>query len=301
MKKYTIINAMPVLALVAAMSGCSNSDDAAAPTATAITIPFEAEANGQPINCDAQLTGLGLQDSTATLKDFRFYVHDLSVVTSLGNTRALTLAANAWQDADLGLALVDFQDRADTCGGDAKDTHTSVTGTVPLLPGETVSSLRFRIGVPADANHQNVATAATPLNLSALFWSWQSGYKFMRLDVAPEGGITRPSDETFTGTTWNLHLGSTGCTGDAQAGEDVTCTRPDRPQVVLDDFDPATNHVFLDYAALVAQADLTSDEGGPAGCMSGLTDPECGVIFTALGLDLTTGEVSATPPVFSVR
>lgn len=285
--------------------GCSNSDDPATPATpltTAVTIPFEAEANGQPVDCDTQLTGLGTQSTTATLKDFRFYVHDLAVVTSLGNTRTVTLENNNWQLGADGVALVDFQNKADTCSGDTKDTHKSITGTVPLLSNETISGVQFRIGVPAGLNHQNAATAATPLNLTSLFWSWQTGYKFMRLDVAPVGGMTRPSDASFTGTTWNIHLGSTNCTGDAQAGADVVCERSNRPLITLSGFDPLRNHVFLDYDALVAATDLTQDVAGPAGCMSGLTDPECNVIFAALGLDFTSGNVDPSlTTVFSVR
>lgn len=125
----------------------------------------------------------------------------------------------------------------------------------------------------------------------------------MRLDIAPEGGISRSTDPTFSGTTWNLHLGSTDCTGDAQSGASVTCGRNNRPEIAFGAFDPALNHVFLDYASLVSGVDLSEDGAGPAGCMSGLTDPECVTIFSALGLNLTSGETDTAlqQSAFSVR
>lgn len=289
--------------IVSALAGCSSSDTATVLTPTDVTIPFEAEANGQPINCDTPLTGLGTTSLRATVKDFRFYVHNVQLTTNLGNARTLTLAANDWQQSDTGIALIDFQDKADACAGDTKETHTSLTGQVPLASGESITGLTFSIGVPASENHQNQVAASTPLNLSSLFWSWQSGYKHMRLDVAPEGGITRPTDSGFSGTTWNLHLGSTDCTDDAQNGDEVSCGRNNRPDIILTDFDPTQNHVFFDYAALVAGANLSEDSAGPAGCMSGLTDTECSPVFAALGLNLTSGntDTSLTQSVFSVR
>ena len=76
---------MALLALSAAIAACnSSSDTPVTPTITDVTIPFQAEANGQPIECDIPLAGLGTLNTTATLQDFRFYLHDLAVTTSLG-------------------------------------------------------------------------------------------------------------------------------------------------------------------------------------------------------------------------
>lgn len=288
------------LALAVALAGCSSSNDPTAQTVE-VSIPFEATANNVAIACETPLSGLGTAGSDAVLKDFRFYIHDVTLTTDQSRELALMLDDNDWQ-AD-GVALVDFQNVDTTCDGEAKSTHTDVTGSVTLNPGESVTGLAFKVGIPSALNHQNQVAAEAPFNLQPLFWSWQTGYKFMRLDVAPTGGITRPSDGTWSGTVWNVHLGSTNCSGDPTLGEAVTCARSNRPQIVLADFDPTTDTVVVDYGVLVEASNLGQDDGGPAGCMSGATDPECAEIFNALGLDLTTGAVdeSLTQTVFRRR
>ena len=122
-----------------------------------------------------------------------------------------------------------------------------------------------------------------------MYWSWQAGYKFARIDFAPVGGITRPGDDNFNGTSFNFHLGSTACTGDAELGEGVSCEKANRPTIRLDNF-KLDKTIHIDYSRLVSEINLSIDQGGAAGCMSGSTDPECLSMFTAIGLDLGTGE-----------
>ena len=51
----------------------------------------------------------------------------------------------------------------------------------------------------------------------------------------------------------------------------------------MTDLDDAA--VQFDYSGLVGNSDLTANTG-PAGCMSGATDPECPDVFDALGLGI---------------
>ncbi|MCG8614059.1 MAG: metallo-mystery pair system four-Cys motif protein [Pseudomonadales bacterium] len=285
---------LPLL-ITACGGGDSDNGNLNAQQEHRVAIQFTAQANGTEIDCDTLLTGLGLAGTDANLKDFRFYVHDIELLTTSGDAIGLTLDSNPWQQTDKGIALLDFQNRADGCGGDVKETHKQVSGTIVRASMDDIQGLRFKLGLPTHLNHQDQAGATSPLNISSLFWSWQTGYKFMRLDVAPIGGVIRPTDPAFSSTTYNFHLGSTNCTGSPQLNEDVNCEKSNRPQVELFDFDPRSNKSMLDYGTLVAQANLGADGGGPAGCMSGTSDPECGSIFTALGLDIETGEVVSDP------
>lgn len=285
-----LMMALP-LALAACSSSDSSSDGGETGSTQDISIQFAAQANGSDISCGEDLTGLGLAGSDASLKDFRFYVHGLEVSTDQGRTLAVELEENIWQQESV--ALLDFQDRADACDGDAKDTHTAVTGQVALQEGERIDGLQFTLGVPEALNHQDQAAAQTPLNIQSLFWSWQVGYKHVRVDMAPTGGIVRPTDGGFVATTFNFHLGSTNCEGNPQAGEAVSCERSNRPLITLDGYDPESSTVVFDYGQLVAASNLGQDEAGPAGCMSGSTDPECEAIFEALGMDVESGDMDA--------
>lgn len=185
---------------------------------------------------------------SAQVLDFKFYVHDISAVTSDGGVYEIELYENEWQLPSL--ALLDFQDKSDSCSGEAKATHTAIQGKLPASVVANTVAIQFKLGVPAEQNHENQAVAVTPLNIAGMFWSWQSGYKFARMDVAPVGGITRPGDDNFNGTSFNFHLGSTACGGDPSSGEAVACERGNRPLIRLEDY-RFDRTIVVDYAELV--------------------------------------------------
>ncbi len=54
-------------------------------------------------------------------------------------------------------------------------------------------------------------------------------------------------------------------------------------------FDAGTQKVALDLGQLFRTSDLTKENGGSPGCMSGATDPECPVIFTELQISYGSG------------
>ncbi|ATX65604.1 metallo-mystery pair system four-Cys motif protein [Roseinatronobacter bogoriensis subsp. barguzinensis] len=76
-----------------------------------------------------------------------------------------------WQVADV--AQLDFEDATGTCVNGTPDMNNSLRGTVPA--GE-YTGLDFDIGVPFDLNHGDPTLAASPLNLTAMFWNWQGAY-----------------------------------------------------------------------------------------------------------------------------
>jgi uncharacterized repeat protein (TIGR04052 family) len=254
----------------------------------AVTISFAAKVGDQAFACESSFMGLGAASTTAALTDFRLYVHDVRVVGDDERDVAVTLDQDgAWQYQDV--ALLDFEDKSGGCANGTAETHTSITGTIP--GGIVVAGLKLKVGVPDSLNHADAATAPSPLSFTALFWNWAGGYKFIRIDAMAEGN-----------NPFLLHVGSTGCTGDPEMGDAVTCSRPNVPEIELDAFDPASSVVIVDYGAAVADADLSTNGGGPPGCMSDTMDPECAALFPKIGLDLDTGAPSpATQALFRVE
>ena len=55
--------------------------------------------------------------------------------------------------------------------------------------------------------------------------------------------------------------------------------------ITLPAFDPAQQKIAVDLKALLAGNDITRNQAGAAGCMSGGTDPECAGVFQALAID----------------
>ena len=272
------------------------------PTEQKLTIPFQAVAGTTAIDCAANLSLLGTTADGGTISDCAFYVHDIKFSTTDGKTITTTLEDNTFQDPQYGVALLDFQNKADSCAGLDKPTNKQVTLKATVDPSK-INGISFSVGVPATANHHNASTSRSPYNRSGLAWSWQSGHKFMRLDVKPTQQVTK-ADGTKT-ATFNFHLGSTGCSGDPVTGQVVSCTAPNRPVISLTngfsvDSANKTSAIVLNYASLIENINLNLETGGAVGCMSGATDPECPGFFEQLNLPLGTIPAPGTQQVFSV-
>ncbi len=256
--------AMTVVMAGGALVGCGSDDEGN--TEQSVSVTFAAKVGAQDFACGTSYDNLGTAGTTLELVDFRFYVADVELRNDAGDWVEVALDENDFQIGST--ALLDFEDGCGEFGNPRQ--NDSVTGTVP---SGTYDAVRFSMGVPEDINHLNNATQPPPMNLTDMFWAWETGYKFLRIDSG-----------TFAGGGWRMHLGSTACTGDPVSGETVTCGNSNRVQVELEDFDTATNAVVADARALVAGQDLDNLAPMPPGCMSGPTDPDCTAIFANLGL-----------------
>ncbi|MFO0563287.1 MAG: metallo-mystery pair system four-Cys motif protein [Polyangiales bacterium] len=253
-----------------ATPGDSAANDAA-PT-EAVTIRFAARVGAQPFSCSQTFAMMGMNNSTWTPKDFRFYVHDVRLVTASGEVPVSIDTIGAFQGQ--GVALLDFEDRSGACAEGTTDTNTQIIGRVPAGMTSDIRGLKFKLGVPFAINHQEPSSAPAPLNLSAMWWTWNAGYKFLKID-----GNTAGLPMGF-----NIHVGSTGCAGN-NTGAVNPCMAPNVAEVSLDGFAPNTHTVVADLAALVSMSNLEVNTAMSApGCMGAATDPECAPIFGALGL-----------------
>lgn len=235
-----------------------------------VTLSFEGLVGGAAFTCGGTYPDVGTSSTTLTALDLRLYVHEVALLTSDGRTVPLVLDQDGiWQDGDL--ALLDFED-GDGCEGGNAPMNATVRGTVPD-DGATYTGVSFRIGVPAERNHLDADTQPSPLNLSSLFWGWNDGYKFLRIEGRSTG---QPGG-------FRLHVGATACTGDATSGTRV-CANGNRPEIVLTGFDPDADSVVLDVADLFSTSDLDVDGGGAPGCMATADDPECPIMLSAIGI-----------------
>ncbi|MAQ16072.1 MAG: metallo-mystery pair system four-Cys motif protein [Sandaracinus sp.] len=229
------------------------------------TIQFAALSGSEPVACGGTYTGLGAGNADLTVQDFRFYVHDVRLVDATGAETPLVLESDGkWQNDSV--ALLDFEDGCGDTGN--ADLRTFIEGRAPA--GD-YTGIRFKLGVPEALNHQDPVAAEPPLSLSEMFWSWNGGYKFVRI----EG-----TSSVFEG--WRLHLGSTLCEGDMMG--DATCANGNRPEVALD-LDPLNDTVVADLEGLFQGSMLDNTAETAPGCMSGVDDPDCAVIFDNLGLE----------------
>jgi uncharacterized repeat protein (TIGR04052 family) len=280
---------VPTSTIDAAPPPVADSGTDTTPAPLDVSIDFAARVGALPAACGTTYDNLGTSAASVKLADFRFYLHAVALVRADGVSVPVVLTQDAkWQYDDV--ALLDFENGADDCAGDGTvDMNTAVKGRVPA---GAYKGLTFVLGVPFARNHANQATAPSPLNLGKLFWSWNSGYRFAKIESKPQG--TDMGGDAYG--PFLFHLGSTACEGDAADGGAVTgCGKPNRLPVSLPLYELGKSKVVFDYAALVSGSDLLVNGGGPPGCMSFPGDPECSVVFEHLGLDYATGAPTTTP------
>ena len=262
--------------------------DAIAIESQTVTLQFAGMVADEPFAC-GQTYELGTPATAMTPLDFRFYVSEVALLDAEGNEVPLILQQDGkWQHQIV--ALSDFEDKSGACANGTVDTRTQVVGSVPA---GNYSGVKFILGVPFGLNHVDSTLAPSPLNLTSLWWNWNFGYKFARIDLSPATEIaqTTPDNSTaqpkqhaevFNG--FAFHLGSVGCQMDATQAP-VICSLPNRSEVILSDFDPEKNVIVADLAALLSQTNLAENHEDTAiGCMSSPADSDCAGIMQNLGL-----------------
>jgi hypothetical protein len=160
-----------------------------------VVIHFALQSGADAVDCSHDVKGLGVNKIGAKLRDARFYLSAPALIDEAGKAVPIELTESEWQYANV--ALLDFEDKTGTCTGSAS-MNDSIKGVVP--PGK-YKGFTFVVGVPSvlkDAagkelvlNHSNFATAAAPLDIQGMAWNWQAGRKFIRLELQPDGGVTR--------------------------------------------------------------------------------------------------------------
>lgn len=159
------------------------SGPAAAQAERKVVVRFAAQVGDQPFACSRSYDGIGATRSRVTPSDFRFYVSDVALIDSSGKAVPLALDQDErWQYRNV--AWLDFEDRTGSCLTGTQETRNVVTGAVPA---GSYRGLRFTLGIPFELNHADATIASSPLNLTSLFWNWQAGYKFLRIDLATSG------------------------------------------------------------------------------------------------------------------
>lgn len=201
------------------------------------------------------------------VRNLQFYVHDVVLVGGDGNDYVFRHAASPpWQTEEI--ALIDLAG-ADDHG------NTVLRGYPAGRPVAGFTGIRFVVGVPFELNHADPLTAAPPLNRTDLLWTWQTGYKFLRVELAEDG------------REWAFHLGATGCaSASAVRPPSAECAEPNRMTVEIRGVDPVRDGVEFQLGELV-QAMRAADYEV---CVGNYTQtPACAEAFARTGLDAGSG------------
>jgi uncharacterized repeat protein (TIGR04052 family) len=261
----------------------------AVPAQQSIELKFSAQVNGQAFSCGQSYTDIGTTKSTITPSDFRFFVSEVELLDAQGRATPLVLTQDkTWQVENV--ALLDFENGTGPCRNGTVATNTSVRGTVP---SGKYTGMRFTLGVPFKLNHVDPTTAPAPLSSTAMFWTWQGGYKFLKVDMASSGSAAGHGHGTAQGaghgggaaSGFSVHLGSTMCASPSKTASPTACANPNRLTVSFAQFDPSKQTVIADIGAVLTGANVDVNAPGTSpGCMSFLKDADCPPVMAALGL-----------------
>ena len=282
MYQHRLYSTLALIISAALYLSCSHDHDHGKQHQEDLTIMFHAVSGETHLRCGEPFSLEEGTEPSFYLKDLRLFIHDVELKSTSENWTPFTfLDDDEWSDGTV--TLLDYEDGTANCdeGGGLLMNH-QIRGS---LPHGDYQSIRFRVGVPPLLNHNDVTTAENPLNTSAMFWVWQRGYKFMRLEMIEDvDDVVKP---------WLFHLGSTGCESDAPTSPpDAPCKKMNSPWITIENFDLHTQHVALDLRGLLANIDIDlNTEETPSGCMSMPSEVvECETLFENFGLSFSTGD-----------
>ena len=269
------------LATATLLSACSSI----APTTTKqeVNIQFVAEINGAPFECGKIYDKVGSTSATITPTDFRMFVSEVQMIDAQGNAIPVVLKQDGtWQLGNL--ALIDFENGSGPCRNGTAATNTSISGTVPT---GNYTGVRLTLGVPFERNHGDPTVSPAPLNTTAVFWTWQGGYKFVKFDIA---------------SSFSVHLGSTVCASPSRTQAPSACQNPNRVTMTFNNFNASTQKIVADMGRVLASSNVESNATGTSpGCMSFLKDADCPPVMNALGLPYEGRAANAPQRFLSVR
>ncbi|MBC3766459.1 MbnP family copper-binding protein [Neptunicella marina] len=187
---------------------------------------FNIQSEQQSLSCTGEINA---NEQLWNIEKFGFFISDLRVKTTAG-WQALDWVESNWASKHTGLIYL-----SDDCQMPGRGNL--MLQTEQQIKWPDVTNIRFTVGVPFEENHANPLTQNSPLNMPVMFWSWQGGHKFLRLDLQNEQ------------TAWAFHLGSTGCEAASQMRRpEKACSKPNSIDIEI--ANPTSNQITVNIDAL---------------------------------------------------
>ena len=216
--------------------------------------------NGKAIHCANEFIH---EERTWSYTQLQFFISNVSLKMNDGSWTPWTMAVTDFQNSDVVL-VGEVCDKYITDEKSNKNWRILFTKAIDLTQ---VSDIKFTLGVPFQLNHLNPLTQSSPLNVPSMFWVWQMGHKFLRLE------LTNENDD------WLFHLGSTGCRAPSpMRAPKEECLQPNRVEIELPF--STSSRILFDLGALLKGVQL----GNESSCQSALDDESCKVIMANVGV-----------------
>ncbi|GAA6204137.1 MbnP family copper-binding protein [Thalassotalea sp. SU-HH00458] len=240
-RKYTVY-----LFVMLVICGCSEQNSQA-------KLVFEPSYNGQAIACNNTINH---QNNEWSVNQLQFFISQIQLQNKQGTWQYMSLAKTAKQTEKIALI-------GSTCQKTEFEQWQLIFNDVFDITD--FQALRFSLGVPFEQNHVNPLEQPSPLNDSAMFWVWQTGHKFLRLELSSGAD------------NWLFHLGSTGCRSQSvMRAPREACLYPNffQFELPLDD----SNTIGFELSKLIDGLELTMETS----CQSEHDNLACQTLFSRL-------------------
>jgi uncharacterized repeat protein (TIGR04052 family) len=258
MRHYTIPKTIskhfPVFLLILLLPSCSDESNYN-------QLHFSPVFANNIIQCQSALTVNGVNWQVEQLQ---FYINTVEYQQTQGKWLTWPMKTNAYQSSNVALL-------GDHCETQGKSNANWVIEFASSVEFNKNTKVRFTLGVPYELNHLNPLTQKSPLNDSSMFWVWQSGHKFLRLEM-----ITKNDD-------WLFHLGSMGCKAQsAMRSPKAPCLYPNTTtfEITMDSSTKINNRIIFDLEKLIKGIKLINSNN----CQSNVDNPSCQQLFKNIAL-----------------
>ena len=233
--KYSCV----ITALGGMQTGCKYSVNE---TSLVISPQFE----DMKINCGQPMIN-GME-----LSQFWFYLSRFKVEIN-GQWHDLRLQTTKWQQNDVALVGQHCSENTD------KNWKLALEDNMPT----GINSLAFSIAMPFNLNHQSPLKAEGIFDNANMFWTWQQGYKSLRLDLKDDK------------EGWAYHIGAVGCNSPSVMRAPMTpCRETNHVNVELVNFD-RNKPITVDLARIIEGIALSKSTR----CLSMPTQNSCGQLM----------------------
>jgi len=207
----------------------------------------------QLVDCQSGFKNNGLNWQITQLQ---YFISDIQLQGTNGSWRNISLRSTPQQGDNVALLGMHCEEKSPA------QWKVEFLDTVNL---KDYHAIRFSLGVPFDKNHLNPLTQPSPLNDSSMFWVWQTGHKFLRLELESEQ------------KSWVFHLGSTGCKSPSvMRSPKQACLYPN---LITYELPLISNELVFDLSNLLSGIELTTKNS----CQSAHNDENCSLLFQNLG------------------
>ena len=267
-----------IVVAVILLSGCSDTNT----NTHTNTLTFTPKYTNKLLKCFSTFTH---QDKKWQYSQLQFFISEVAVKDNNGQWQVWPLSDNQYQSNNIALLGEYCQTSPVKQQADEQLTQGNwQLSFKQVIDLSTFTQLRFTLGVPFSFNHQNPLLQTSPLNVPQMFWVWQSGHKFFRLDIEEQ---IEEQIEAAKGLDqkdhWQFHLGSTGCQSPSPLRPpNKTCINANQTKIIMDINTKGTKpqRIAVDLAALLLGLSLTNQNS----CQSEPDNAPCLVLFEHLGL-----------------